>query len=315
LTVLRDDPSMVWAFTFDAEAVQARLFLSTDGGATFEASAAMPPSGFVPLSLEVAPSDADRIYLAGLSSRMGALARSLDGGDSWEVVPIPEADQSAQPFIGAVDPLTPDRLYVRLYTSPGRLLVSDDAGDGWDDVFSIPGFMRGLALSPDGSEIVVGSENGVWLAPTSSLRFTAGAPLAVMCLAWGDRGIYACGHQLLNDGFAVALSNDGAQNFAPLVGFNCIRGLLDCGAETAVGDLCPAAFPVLADQLALDTCGASDAGTSGGAPPAPLPPEPGGDCDCRAGTGTTKKSPTALVLLAAALLGWRRSRLLRAGRP
>src|SRR6185295_756931 len=101
---------------------------------------------------------------------------------------------------------------------PDHLLVSRDAGETWDTVFSLDGDLFGFALSPDGSRIAIGGpDRGVYLAHTSDLDFQpVPAPVrGLRCLRWTDQGLLACGQESL-DGWTVGLSRDEGQSFEPL---------------------------------------------------------------------------------------------------
>ncbi|MEQ9324656.1 MAG: hypothetical protein RIF41_36160, partial [Polyangiaceae bacterium] len=225
------------------------------------------PAGFAALTVDVAPTDPMRVYASGVdvNADEGQLARSDDAGVTWTTRPIPGSDTEFQPFIGAMDPLDADRLYVRL-TGPGRLFVTEDAGDTWTEIFTSPmNKLLGLAVSPDGQSVAVGTEfDGMWRASTDDFAFDKVSEVAVRCLTWTDQGLYACVNEfLVGDGFIVGLSDDGGDTFEPLVSLACIRGMLSCEPGTRVGDLCPARWPALGDQLMSDTCGQSGAGGGG----------------------------------------------------
>ena len=241
---------------------------STDDGASFQQVSALP-AGFAALTVDVAPSDPMRVYASGVdvNADQGQLARADDGGVSWTTFPIADSDTEFQPFIGAMDPFDADRLYVRL-TGPGRLFVSEDGGVGWTEIFTSPmNKLLGLAVSPDGEQVTVGTEfDGMWRADTDDYAFEKVSEVAVRCLTWTDEGLYACVNEfLVGDGFIVGLSSDAGDTFEPLVSLACIRGMLTCDPGTRVGDLCPARWPGLADQLMSDTCGQMGTGGGGGA--------------------------------------------------
>ncbi|HHH27732.1 MAG TPA: hypothetical protein ENK57_05220 [Polyangiaceae bacterium] len=247
-------------------AADSGYWASMDDAATFQQVSAFPP-GFAALTVDVAPSDPMRVYASGIdvNADQGQLARSDDGGVTWTTFPIADSSTEFQPFIGALDPQDPDRLYVRL-TGPGRLLATEDAGESWNEIFTSPmNKLLGLAVSPDGQRIAVGTEfDGMWRADTDDYAFAKVSEVAVRCLTWTDAGLYACVNEfLVGDGFIVGRSSDGGDSFEPLVSLACLRGMLACDPGTRVGDLCPARWPALADQLMSDTCDGTDAGGSG----------------------------------------------------
>ncbi len=312
--------NIVAALTFDSVARQARYWTSTDEGATFTQAAGMLEAGFIPLTVDIALADGSRVYISGVrgSPERGALARSSDGGETWEMVDITGSDASSWPYIGALDPVDPDVIYVRLHTDPGRLLRTTDGGSTWNEIFSGPGFLRGLAVSPDGTQVVVGSEDGVWRAPTDTATFEQVSSTSVLCLTWHSDGLYACGHRFFNDGFAAARSTDAGETFTSLVSFSCIRGVLDCDASSSVGGECPSEWPTLSTQLDTDACGAESMPTSatattasvtstGASPTTPEAPAMPSGCDCAFAADRHGRSvPLAICVLALSALRRRR---------
>jgi hypothetical protein len=136
-------------------------------------------------TVDVAPSDPDRIYVSGAlwplaaSADAGALdtpdgspqgpngpaflLRSRDGGATWERRRLRGASLYSSPYIAAVDPNDANVLYVRVQSPPrqkgfvsSHLLYSDDAGDSFREVFRAPADMLGFALSPDGTRVYLG---------------------------------------------------------------------------------------------------------------------------------------------------------------
>jgi MYXO-CTERM domain-containing protein len=306
-------------------AADSGYWTSSDDGASFQQVSALP-AGFAALTVDVAPTDAMRVYVSGIDvpgGELGQLARSDDGGATWTVSPIPGSDNEFAPFIGAMDPTDADRLYVRL-TGPGVLLTTDDGGQTWTEIFNSPmNKLLGLAVSPDGGTVVVGTEfDGVHRASTSDFRFGKISEVAVRCLTWTDDALYACVNEFLyNDGYIVGRSLDAGDSYEPLVSLACIRGMLDCDAGTATGDLCPARWPDLAAQLKSDSCGQVPTGSGGaggmpgvggggsGAGGGTTDSGDGGGCGCRIEAARTGTSRWSLMLAFAVLLGARRRRV------
>jgi hypothetical protein len=224
------------------------------------------------LTVDVAPSQPSRIYVSGIEGGSGAsvLARSHDGGASWEYLPITGSDGAIGPFLSAIDPDDPDRVYLRLRAIPvDRLLVSQDAGSSWTTAFESGGTLLGFALSPDGSRVAVGgSEDGIWTAPTASLSFTQISAVRAQCLTWTAAGIYACAKQE-DEQFTIGLSADGGTTFAPVMHLAGVCGVLACDQSSSVGATCPSEWPFIADAIASEEpCVASEGGSSSGSGPA-----------------------------------------------
>jgi photosystem II stability/assembly factor-like uncharacterized protein len=309
VSVSASDPATALAIT--VEMAQTRYYESSDQAKTFTEIGTPPPAGFAALTVDMAPSDPNRIYLSGLTSDVppvGRFMRSIDRGQNWESFDIPGSDGIFSPYIAAVHPTDPDVVYLRLDGAPGRLLRSNDGGQQWTEIFkSAVGNLRGFALSPDGAMVAVGTEfDGLFRAPAGSTDFQQLSQLPILCLRWTGAGLYACINEFLyGDGYIIGLSTDDGGSFEQLLELACIEPM-ECAAGTEAGDSCPAEWPALSEQLGSDSCGVSetDGGTSAGGGQATVPtPPPGDDCDC-AYPGAARGGWRGLGLLAAAALAW-----------
>ena len=311
----RADPSAAVAIALDGGTFATQLWASPDDAVTWAQAGVDLPADFVGLTVDVAPSDAQRVYVSGLyGAGVGAIARTIDGGAIWEQFDIPGADANRAPYLAAVDPNDPDKVYVRLNGVPGRLLVSTDGGETWGDAFVGEGLLKGFALSPDGATILVGGETeGVHRAAAADLQFQKVSDVGVQCLAWAAAGVYACAGEF-NDGFTVGLSTDQGASFEPVMHLACVRGPLACAAETNVGQTCAAAWPATAELLDQPSC-APDAGPDGGGTggsggetgAAGGGNADGGGCGCRVG-GDGEARAALLALGALAGIGALRAR-------
>ncbi|WP_437734792.1 WD40/YVTN/BNR-like repeat-containing protein [Sorangium sp. So ce1335] len=330
LSVRQGDPSHVVAV---AGGDGPRLWASRDGGASWASAGAPLPAGFQARTIDVAPSDPRRVYVSGLSSGggpvKGVVARSADGGETWEIAAVPGSTTGREPYIAGVDPRDADVLYVRIASAPGRLFVSTDGGAAFAPVFETQGFVRAFAISPDGAAVAVGSDiDGVFRAPSSTLDFERVSTIAPRCFTWTETGLYACASEFL-DGFTIARSLDGGATFEPLLQQACLLGPLECAASTRVGALCPIDWPRIALMTGHEDCspdaGSPDAGSgaggataaggggagAGGAPDVPgggAAPSADGGCGCRAGGAGAGWAGGMVVagLVAAAAARWRR---------
>jgi photosystem II stability/assembly factor-like uncharacterized protein len=295
----------------DVAALSCRYHESSDGGATFAAVGSDLPAGFQATTLDVAPSDPDRIYVAGVYDDGGGfdavVVRSVDRGESWTVHPLPPRDAASGPFLAAVHPTDPDRLYLRLDVEPGRLVTSGDGGASWTAIFEGAGALTGFALAPDGGEVLVGGFlDGLWRADTATHRFDRVSDLGPECLRFGGDALYGCFNQG-QFGFFVGVSNDAGASFEPLLDVRCVEQLA-CASETPTGELCPADWPAVQNTIAAGNCPGQ--GGAGGSPVVPdagsSPPSPSNGCGCRAASGDARGSLLFAVALAA--LRRRRSR-------
>lgn len=261
VSVQRDDPAVAVAVTTDVAGV-TRLWESIDHGQSWSQAGVDLP-GFQATTLDAAPSDPMRVYIAGLDAMSKpVLARTDNRGQSWEVTPIVTSAAGAIPYLSAVDPLDPDLVYVRADADPGLLLVSNDGGARWSEPFTGTGPMRGFALSPDGQTLLLSDILGVYRAPTSTLAFTQVSDVFVTCLTWAAAGVYACSNEYV-EAFFVGFSGDEGASFSPLLHMFCISGPLACGADTTVGANCPGEWPAISMQIDTDKCVSEGTGGTG----------------------------------------------------
>lgn len=233
-----------------------QLWQSPDSGQTFTQVGADLDTDFIALTVDVAKSDVNRVYVTAITrpapppeagtsdaapgdassdadastpTQRGLLLRSYNRGQSWERLEIADTNELYQPFLGAVDPNQPDVLYVRTggiknssMGLPDKLLVSKDAGTSFTEVLTVDVDMLGLALSPDGSTIVAGnSKGGLFRATTDTLAFEKISDMPIQGLTWTDTGLYAVSTYFVDggvaeDGFVVGLSTNAGTSWKPL---------------------------------------------------------------------------------------------------
>src|SRR5262252_4905785 len=158
-------PSIVAVVAASEEGgVVVRVVESTDQARTFHSLGVPLPIG-VAYTIDVAPSDANRLYVSGLTkSNAPVLLVSTDRGSTWSSHAITSgADE--RPYIAAIDPHDSQKVYVRtvsstsdngLAASNDALFVTNDGGASWREVFRAPAQALGFALSPDGSTVLIG---------------------------------------------------------------------------------------------------------------------------------------------------------------
>ncbi len=231
----------------------AQLWRTHDAGVTFTA-VGEAISGFIPATVDVAPSNANVIYLSGLLGTQGSLLRSSDGGVSYATFPIPNTTTAHRPYIAAVAPNDPDVVYVRLDGEPSELEVTRDGGQTFTAPLTTEVPALGLALSPDGETIIASNSfDGTFRADTSTLAFEKVACQGPSCLSFTESGLFGCGDQRV-DGFVVGQSQDLGRSFQRVVDLTCIRGAAACGSDTSVGQLCPDAWPPIQAQIGATEC-------------------------------------------------------------
>lgn len=275
LSVSRLDPSLAVAITFDAAQTQTMLWRSEDGGASWVAHGSALPVGFIGYTLDLAPASPSTIYVSGLTGDppAGVMARSVDDGMTWEMLAIPTSNVNDAPFIGGLDPLDDATVYVRLAGQTGRLLGTFDAGATWTELFVGRGFMRGFAVAPDGSQILLGGEgDGTWRADVPPKAEAANADawqlepvsdFVPFCLSWlGNGDVLACGHVFYNDGAAVSRSSDAGATFERLLCFNEIDVALSCRGGGDLTATCADELASIKNAIPSGSCGAPDPTTT-----------------------------------------------------
>jgi hypothetical protein len=219
--------------------VSPALFLTSDDGATWAPYGTALGEFFWPTTVDVAPSDHRRTYLGGIHVTAGipqaVLVASADDGMTWNETPVPDFNPYAEidALVGGVDPVNPDRVYLRIQRAVGsRLLVSDDGGKTLRTVMTTDVPMPGFAISPDGSKVYLGGDDGVHVASASTLSFTTVSNIPVDCLAASASTLYACSLDL--HGFTLAASHDDGATFTPLLHLCDVRGPLACPGSASV---------------------------------------------------------------------------------
>ena len=345
LVVRHDDPHTVLALATQYTGVgdagenrfTTRVLVTHDDGASWNQQGASIDSAVEVETIDVAPSDSNRIYIGGARrratvdggmERVAVVLASADGGASYAqsaiaLVPPYETNQGAA-FVSDVDPKNADILYVRIGDiSVDRLLVSDDGAATFRTVYQGIGNLLGFALSSDGSKVFVGGPaDGVAFAsaaPTDSavaLQFTQQSKARVSCLSWIGGALYACmgepAHPFVPQ---LGISTDDGVSFAPRFLFACTAGSLGCPGDT-LRMQCSPGLPQL--RASIGSCGggdaesdasiaAPDAASDAGSAASPSS-QPARGCHCGVGGGLAAGGPLALVLLVTMLLRRRRCR-------
>jgi hypothetical protein len=232
------------------------VWRSSDSAATWTALGPSIAKSLNPATIDVAPSDASRLYVsgadftvldAGVSNAPGMLLRSRDGGATWEQRRIPGSSQGSTPYIAAVHPTNPDVLYVRVRGEwdginpvQSALLYTTDAGDTWKELFRRNADMLGFALSKDGSSVLVGmgdtrdvlrpvdkSVLGLYRATAPGFVFDRPYANQVACLAYVGDSLYVCGSQE-SSRFELGVSSDDGTTITPVFEYGSVKGPLEC---------------------------------------------------------------------------------------
>jgi MYXO-CTERM domain-containing protein len=267
-----------------------RLYESLDAARTFVPLGAPLPEADVTfgITLDVAASDPSRLYATALGRTGGArFARSEDGGESWATT-VFDTGPEEYPYIAAVGAKDADLVLVRtdsaesvdgVFEANDGLLVSTDGGASFREVLRLPAKLLGLALSPDGSEVVAGYGDpvapgrfvdqtvlGIYRASTTDFVFTKIYDGSVSCLSWTATGLYVCTRQD-ERGFSLGFAENAdfeladADPLTPLLDLRAVKGPLDCPACTTTG-ACRASWPTTCAVFASCDAGVAGSGAN-----------------------------------------------------
>jgi hypothetical protein len=273
-----------------------RVWATHDDGTTVAQVGPSLDPDIIPETIDVAPSDATRVYVSGTRRiagvANGVLLRSSDGGQTFAETDFPLVASDGglvdrAPYIAAVDPTNPDRVYVRVDNIDGtRLLVSDDGLVTTRQVWQAQGQLLGFAVSADGTKIYVGGPtDGLYVTTSTALTFTTQTwPGQVECLALKGSELLACSNEV--SGFAVGASTDDGATWTPLLHLSCVRGPLACAASSLVTTQCTPIWAAQQEQLGGACTESAEAGAPGtdagdaSAPSSGATPAKGGGCNC-----------------------------------
>jgi hypothetical protein len=251
-----------------SDAADVAIYKSTDDGATFVLASSPGVAGDWWSSLQVARSNAQRIYLTGYrftgTVKTHFAFTSSDGGAAFAPISTadftPISDNSAIEIVG-IDPQDDRIVYAKIDRETGTLgdsvYRSTNAGQSWTKILTRQS-QYGLAflVRADGSCVAGTRELGVWRSPdcatAASPTWTAlpGAP-HTSCLAEDPSGVvWACTQNFAfmppptinvppipSDGFGIMTSAD-LTTWTGVLQFRDIAGPVACGPGTAVQDQC-----------------------------------------------------------------------------
>jgi hypothetical protein len=339
LVVRRDDPHAALALTASYDTTDdagnllytSVVYATSDDGATWSTFGPPLDPSLIPVTIEVS-ADGTNIFVSGYTfppneARQGVILRSTDHGAHYTRSTIALAPFEAAPFISAVDPTNPLRVYVRVSAQmlppssddaapPGdRLIVSDDGGVTFRTVLTSAGPLLGFALTPDGSKVYVGGpDDGVHVATSASLLFEKKSTLPVECLTSNGTTLFACSDEKI--AFLIGASTDDGATFSALLHSPCLRGALACPSSSSTAQ-CPILFdslspmqigtggPLCGDAGAADASPARADATLGAAPPTGGASR-GSSCACQAGAAPSRRAEDGGLLTAGLLILLRR---------
>jgi hypothetical protein len=267
------------------------LLPSSDGGTTFGASIYDAAAGDRLTGVEIARSAPSTIYLTVLSgsgtSVVPKLARSVDGGSTWEVHDLSAALGAGVTSVRilAVDANDAGKVFLRVTSAASGESVAVASGGGTSIATALSvsgGVITAFTRMPSGS-LIVGGVGGTSGIEPVAFRSTDGGgtfqplptPPHLRALAARATTLYAVADNQ-NDGFAIATSPDEGATWQPLMSYDQISAIAtcvmatcqtDCLARAAMGqwssDLCAATAPPPADAGMPVSDAGSDASGSG----------------------------------------------------
>jgi len=312
VTVDKADPkrAIVVTATPANEETNGQLFASPDNGRTWAALGTAFDRDVHAETVDLAPSHSQRIYVSGFTktggTREGVVLVSKDSGSTWTRTAVPLVGEETAPFLAAIDPQDPDRLYLRTDgATAGRLLVSTDGGATFNLLVAVPAPIKGFALSPDGSRVAFGSPSakvGLQVAARGESVFQQRSDEFIGCLAWGPQGLDAC--RPLREWSASRSVDEGASWNT----LGVLDHLLTCPASSPYAQRCEPAWPTLQADLVLGPPSTSSR-TMQDAADDVRGQDKTSEGSCHVGTQapSSRLTMTVWAVLASAL-GWRRSR-------
>lgn len=321
------DPSLVFALAYPTGApddAPAAPYRSNDGGRTYVGPIKTLAPGAATTGIESAESAPGVVYMTWYEGDQihPRLSVSDDGGVTWSTVDLEESLGPVTPYLVAVDPIDPRRIYVRIIG--GRessekfeaLASSPDGGKTWSSVLTLPkATLAGFARQEDGTLWVLAtldrvshlyrSEDGGATFSDAALPFTA-TGLAERA---GTLYVPIQGGLGSDGGVGLVSSADGGQTWRSRLDFGAIMAVRACVASTCHAD-CRALAE--ANLFPATTCGAGATGEK-----APGAPTGAGSRGCSVTPPNQPEERGTVAALLATLVGlafWPRTKTSRRSR-
>jgi hypothetical protein len=304
------DGSVYWALVAPTLEQRGSVLQSLDAGRTWQEASTIDGFGS---ALRAAPSDAQRLYVtaqfeSGSAEAPHQLLVSTDGGAEFSSNVVTLQESEVRAFVLAVDPLDPDRVLLRILpgdsSTPERLLLSEDQGGSFSEVFSALG---PLVVAFDADGVWAGGRDGLFHSQDRgrSFQIVPGTPSHIGCLSPGPDALAVCGHQGLEFGVFTRAANES--EFRSLLRFADVKSQVACDAEAMVSVLCEANFQ---DWLAEHSPQGATAGSGSRGPSSRA--DDGPSCSLRAPGGADRSLPAGISFaLCCCLMRLLGNRLLR----
>lgn len=266
---------------------RTQVWVSTDDARTFTKLGPPIDPGLLAESMEIAEGDPSRIYVSAVRGseppRRGVLLASTDRGATFVERAVPTEAHEIAPFIAAVDPARPGRVYLRTAGPPDKdthLLVTDDGGRAFRTLITARGPLHGFALAKGGDLVFAGGPDAGFFAGAPSGPIAKTSDQWIQCLGVAGETLWACSREA--SGFFLGRSTDRGARFEAALHLGDLEGPLACPADSSVARDCGAEWAELSRTLGKDSppadAGPPDAGRPDAAAPkaAPPPPAPSG---------------------------------------
>jgi len=302
------------------------IFKSTDDGASFQATGDLNQVFDWFDTIEVAPSDPQRVYMTGYRLEAGLprkklLFRSMNGGGAWESLPTTAflGTDLSDVQVVAVDPHDPEEVYVKVtFTGAGlaeaiyrtttwsRPLAM--GGPTWTKVLDLAAFINAVVVRDNGEVWVTTTTAGTHRSTDNGLTFSPvpGLTYEGSCLVErpGDHTLWMCANHLPPDLMALGSSPDGAAGtWTVKLQYSEMKGPVSCPAGNNQHDDCEVNL-WCGTREQFGVTGSEIDCTDAGEPQPPMP-EPKPCCGAGGGPPGLEIGLAALALL---LRGRRRQR-------
>src|SRR4051812_39315354 len=263
----------------DAGLTPMSVWISTDGTAIFSKVYDAPGGAFL-TGVESAQSNPSRVYAAELQydpAGHAYLLRSDDGGGHWQRFDLQGVAGEDGVRIAAVDPADPDRVFLREASPSGldALLITGDGGATVRKAKALSFPMTAFLLHANGDLLIATNTGEAWISRDRGATFERRRWPHVRGLAERGGALFAATSQL-QDGFALARSDDGGSTWLPLMDLHHLCGVRSCGT---LASTCADPWATLSSALAIapDACDHLPAFTSW------VPPSECGGCGAAGG--------------------------------
>jgi hypothetical protein len=266
----RSTPHQVVGYTIAnmAGGFATQIVKSSDDGVSWSLVGPPLPPSLLPLTIDVAPSDANRVYVSVLADKTknftSVLMRSDDGGATFQSFDIAGTEQQRLAYIAAVHPTQPDRVYLRTLDDHDGvpitvIYMTADGGRTFQKIFTGTEQLFGFAISPDGTEMAFGGPgDGLHVGGADGSNLARRSDIQPTALAWTPQGLYATADSKLA-GFSLGRSLDSGATFEGVFKYHSICGQTACGSRAT--SVCAAQWEMVAPQLGV-TCTAPDGGAA-----------------------------------------------------